>query len=518
MDKQVRVKAKPKFFIGFNGAFLALFFLVYLAVFIQIVFFNSAFGYSPLLQIVLLLFWFAFLAVATGFVLRKQTFLLQHKTKLLWMVILFIFLVQLYVGVVTKQQLDHDYGKLYNGAVIFATEGANSPNFTGYSQYFHHFTNNAGLFLFLQALFRIMHLLGLTCFYEVFIVIGHLCFCGAIFFTFKYLNKAFGAGAALASLLFYLFFLPVYFQSSIAYTDTYTIWIPPLVLYLAKSAQTTKRKSTSALLFVAIGCILALGNEIKTTVLITGIALVFQTILHRESWKQKVAVLLAAVIAFLGVSALAYRYTYTVLLSEERVQQEAWPITYWLMMGLEGDGSYNHTDEWVITAQAPTLQTRSTLCTEHIKGRLQAMGPAGYLQLLHRKTCRTFGSGNADVCYLLVRQPDNPNHWVYQIVSTNGRLYRYFDNFSQAVYLSFYLFALAGVAYALKNRSKHYFQNIAPFLSLVGFFFFMMLWESNHRLLVNQWPLFIIAAAAGFAEVVKSKKVTALFQRFIHTK
>ena len=36
-----------------------------------------------------------------------------------------------------------------------------------------------------------------------------------------------------------------------------------------------------------------------------------------------------------------------------------------------------------------------------------------------------------------------------------------------------------------------------PPLALCGFWLFMMLWESNHRQLVNQWPLWLILAAEG---------------------
>lgn len=113
---------------------------------------------------------------------------------------------------------------------------------------------------------------------------------------------------------------------------------------------------------------------------------------------------------------------------------------------------------------------------------------------------------------MLARIPDDPGRFVYQIITSEGRLWRYFDIASQAVYLSFYVFGVAGAAIALLKKKKEYLQNIAPFLALLGFYAFMMLWESNHRQLVNQWPLFIIAAAAGAAMLCRS------LQDFMHHK
>ncbi|MFV0412481.1 MAG: hypothetical protein ACK5L3_04305 [Oscillospiraceae bacterium] len=474
--------------------FLLVFAAVFLCIFLQIVFFNSSFGYSVFIQGALLVVWLVFFALAAFWGYKNRPLLYAHRYKILLLVLLFVFCVQVWVGIVTKQQVNHDYGKVFNGAVMFATQG-DVEEFYIYEAYLHHFTNNVGEFLFLQLLFKGMYAIGLPYYYEAAILLGHIFFTLAILFTFLYLNKAFGPGAALLSLFFYVFYLPVYFQSSIAYTDTYSIWMPALLLYCHKCAAGAARWK-KILLYVAIGAILALGVQIKGTVLITGIALVIEE-LCAARWKRLVAMVLLAALSFGAFNGAINAYAYATILQAERVESDSMPITHWLMTGLTGDGAYNPTDEWVITSSVAGQQARTKLNLEIIKGRLTQMGPIGYLQLLHRKTCRTFGSGNGEVNYLLVREPNNPNHFIYQIISTEGKFFRYFDNLSHCVYLSFYIFSIAGVAVALKKKNRAFTNNTAPFLALTGFYFFMMLWESNHRLLVNQWPLFIIAAAAG---------------------
>lgn len=474
------------------GLFCVLFGLVL----IQVLFFNSAYGYSFLLQVALLCAWGAVLLGLGVAGLRFKETLYARRYWILGAVLLFIFAVQLWVGFATRQTPLHDYGKVYNGAVIFATEGDGAA-FSEYKDYFHHFTNNVGEFLILQLLFKGMHLLGLTCFYEVAVVLGHLLFSVAILCTFLYLDRAFGHGAALLSLVFWLCYLPVYFQSSIVYTDTFSIWVAPVLLYAYHRAKRAEGMHTLVCYGVLMGAVLGLGFHIKGSVLIVGVAIFLEMIFTmrlRRMVALGLVVLLVCGLVWAGVDA----YAHAVLLEEERAE-EAMPVTLWLLMGTTGDGAYNSTDEWVITYEVWGKEARTQHHIEVIKERLQQMGPLGYAQLLHRKTCRTFGSGNGGQSYMLVMQPDRPGRWIYQVIFAQGSWFRYFDNLSQAVYLSFYVFGIAGAAVAIRRRAPGYMKNAAPFWALLGFLAFMMLWESNPRQLVNQWPLLIIVASAGAA-------------------
>ena len=492
--KRSKEKKAARFFLGF---FIAVFF----SIFIQIFLFNFSFGYSPALQGVLLLFWLPFLALAARFALLHKEWLFRHKYRLLAVVMLCIFAIQVWVGFSTRQAVDHDYGKIYNGAAIFVTQG-DVEDFQVYKNYYHHFTNNAGGFVVLQLFFSALYRVGITDFYDISIFTGHLLFALCILFTFLYLDRAFGTGAALLSLLLFTAYLPVYFQSSIIYTDTMTIWMPPLMLYWHERAKTAGRWWKSALLYGCTGLVLGLGLQLKPTVLFTAIA-IFIEFLLAGGWKKILAALLSATLACTLFTTAFQAYTYHIVLDEERVQMESMPVTFWLMMGLMGDGSYNHTDDWVITSSVAGLDARTKLNLLHIHDRLEAMGPDGYLHLLHRKTCRTFGSGNGEVNYLLVRQPHNPSHWLYRFISADGQFFRYFDNLCHTVYLSFYLLSMGGAFLAIKKKQADYLTHSAPFFALMGFYAFMLLWESNHRLLVNQWPLYIIAAAAGAATLLR---------------
>lgn len=492
----------PKWSLRLQRGTLALFTAVFFGIFVQIFLANSAFGYSPLLQTALLCVWLLFCAGIVWAAHKKIDCLVTHRYQVLALAVLALFAIQVTVGILTEQQVDHDYGKVFNGALIYVQQG-DCDAFAMYKNYYHHFTNNTAPFLLLVGVFSAVKALGLSCYYQAAILLGHLLFAVAVAATFWYLDHAFGAKAALLSLVFWLCFLPVWFQSSILYTDTMTIAAVPLLLCLwEKSKQANAQKKL--VWWAAMGLLLMAGAELKATALLCGIAIFCEALLSGKP-KQTLAALLVIALVFTGASAAFNSYTYDKVLDRQRVYNESMPVTYWLMMGLMGDGSYNPTDEWVITCSVTGLAERKAVNLEVIKERLREMGPVGYLQLLHRKTCRTFGSGNGEVNYLLCRGPLYPQRMIYRFISTEGGWFRYFDNLAQCVYLSFYLLAVAGAALAFRRSEKTYLHHTAPFFALMGFFAFMMLWESNHRLLVNQWPLFIIAAAAGAALLLEEK-------------
>ena len=89
-----------------------------------------------------------------------------------------------------------------------------------------------------------------------------------------------------------------------------------------------------------------------------------------------------------------------------------------------------------------------------------------------------------------------PAGWVYELVLENGRFYTLYNNLSQSAYLTLTALGVAGAFLTLRRRGKGA-ARFAPPLALCGFWLFMMLWESNHRQLVNQWPLWLILAAEG---------------------
>ena len=475
--------------------------LLFTALLAAVLFGNVIFDYRPLLQLALMALFGALLGGAVLVFRQRRCWFLSHRYRILAGVLIFIFIVQLAIGLSTVPNPMYDHGKVFHGAVVLAEQGKGEA-FEIYESYLHRYPNNLGEFLLLWLLFGGMNLLGLDCYYFAACLVGHLLFSLMLLAGFFYLESAVSGDCAIFFLLLALCFPPLYFQSTVSYTDTYSVWTIPCVLLLAERAVRASNMRRRLIFAALAGFCLGVGGQIKVTVLIAGIALTIQLLLT-QPLRRTLAGLLAAGAVFLAVQGGFDLWAKALVLDPAR-SAEALPATHWVMMGMQGDGSYNSYDEWSITTPAP-YDERVETNLRVIRQRLEEMGPFGFLQLLYRKSCRTFGSGTADMSYNYQYQDDSPPAgWVYELVLENGRYYFLFNNLSQASYLTLTALGIIGTFLALRRKSA-LVQQFAPQLALCGFWLFMMLWESNHRQLVNQWPLYLILAAQGLFLLQQSK-------------
>lgn len=468
--------------------------LLFGALLFGVLFFNTAFDYRPALTLALMAAWGGVLFAALLLWRRRRDWLLRRRRRILLLLLAGIFAVQLAVSLSTVPNPMYDHGKVFHGAVAFATEGDGAA-FALYDGYLHRYPNNMGLFLLLQLLFRALDAVGLDCFYLAACVVGQLLFALMLAAGFCYLDETAGGDCALFFLLLAALFPPIYFQASVSYTDTYSVWAAPCVLLCTERAVRAESAKRRLALAALAGACLGVGGKIKVTVLIVGIALAIW-LLAALPLRRALAGLAAAGAVFAAVWAGFGLWGRALVLDDPARDGEALPATHWIMMGMQGDGSYNSYDEWFITTTAP-YDERVATNLRVIRERLEQMGPAGYLRLLWRKSCRTFGSGTADMSYSYQYQDNSPPAgWVYELVLENGRFYTLYNNLSQSAYLTLTALGVAGAFLTLRRRGEGA-ARFAPPLALCGFWLFMMLWESNHRQLVNQWSLWLILAAEG---------------------
>ena len=128
---------------------------------------------------------------------------------------------------------------------------------------------------------------------------------------------------------------------------------------------------------------------------------------------------------------------------------------------------------------------------------------AGYLNLLYRKTCRTFGSGNAAIDNMY-RYADEITEItdIYEYTLADGEHFENINDLSQSVYLMIMAIGVIG-AVIIIFKKNYMLSDFVPYISLIGFWMFMMMWESNHRQLVNQWSLFFVIGAIGLYNIWK---------------
>ncbi len=463
-------------------------------------FWNTAFAFSPLVQGALLIVWLSVLLIAWGMAQRTgwMDVLIRQRWKLLAIVVVCVGAVQFLVGLATRQTLTDDYGSVVNGALLYAQQGNCAAFAEQYQWYLNHWPNNRGIFFALALFFRFLTALGFGGqWYTGMVCLGHLSFAMAAVCSFAYLDKAFGARAALAFLPLYALFVPIYFQSSVAYTDTLSIWAAPAALLLWQMGRGAARWPARLAAWGGCGICLGAGYQIKGSVAVVLIALCCEALVCLP-WRRMLAALAVLGFGFAFVYGTANLvYAQSGIITPQLRQTAEMPTSFWVMMGLgEPDGAYSIPDEREIMYRQ-TKEERQEYAMQTIRARIEEKGVPGMVGFLMRKTARTFGAGNGEIYYSLSRGPLQPGHFVYSLILEDGKYFGLFNNAAQCVYLSFYILAVAGALALVRARGIP--TVCAPFAAMAGFYLFMLMWESNHRQLVNQWPLYWITAAAGLA-------------------
>ena len=476
---------------------IGLYTLLFGGIFLAITFKNVIFTYRISFQLVLIAAFIVAFVVLMVICKKYSHAIIEHRYKILTIVCVFMLLVQTAVSLNMVPSVLYDHEKTLNAAIVYTLQG-NSADFQIYNNYLHHYPHQMGIFLLQHSLFSVASFMGADNFFIIACIAGHLMFTLMIVTGFKYLDENFSALRSVFYLMLAAVYLPIYFQSSISYTDTWSAWGPAcLLLYGTRALKAEDNKKRIFYAFIT-GLLAGIVLQIKTTALIVLVALAIQQIVNGA--KKGHITVAAVLLATIMVTNTAFsRWSYSTVLEEYR-DGESMPLTHWVMMGLQGDGSYSGYDEWEITCSVPPDE-RVALNIKVIKERLEEMGPAGYAKLLYTKTCRSFGSGNADLRYsFLYAENTPPESFLYNLLLENGSYYGLSNNISNAAYLFINLMGVVGcvLMVAKKHRSMSTF---APQISLIGFWIFMMLWESNHRQLINQWSLFFMAGAIGLYRI-----------------
>ena len=479
-----------------RGASLLLFRAIYARVLFMCFFSNTSFSYRPGLEAAGMGLCLAAQVVLSVFLAGKSQD--RSTTALLALTVLLVCLVNLYSLAHLRPADINDLGTVCGAAAEYAANGRSRTFISKYEWYFRHYHNNTGLFFLLAGLAK----LGLSAgagrdpFY-LFAFAGTLLTALGIVLGYRYCAEKYSRAGAVSFLVLCLSFLPVYFIGCVPYTDTFTIWVPVRIIYISHRISVSEGKVAKLVLRAILGLTAAFGIIIKANSVIALVAVGISALFSDRNGLigRTLAAVLTAALVLMSFSHLKYS-----VFDRASYDREGMPLTHWIMMGLQGDGSYSPYDEWEITTGG-THAEKVARNVEEIKGRLSRMGPEGYLELLKRKTSRSFGCGSGEiersVLYSGFEEPDNV---VYEVITTRGRFFSVYNNLSQGAYLAFLALAVLGALTGIRNRDV----SGVPYLTMAGFWMFMMLWESNHRQLVNHWFILMICRAAGLSRVVKA--------------
>lgn len=284
-------------------------------------------------------------------------------------------------------------------------------------EYFSIYPHNLPLTLYIMCIFKIAGLLGIaeTDYILVLQLINIVFLDFSLVRLYRLLKRKAGAKVSvLFALLCFvnplLYYYPIFFYTQVLSIPLFVLLIT--VFFQVLDADTIKKRAFFGICF---GVTVFFAWKIRFFTLITLIALAMYLLFFQKTVKtsKKAAsvTLLSILLSFsccLTVhSLLMDKYS----LSTEK--EHAFPVQHWLMMGLQGDGTFYYVDEDFSKAFL-TRQTRTEAETEVIINRLNDLRLNGLIRLWGRKLSITWADGYDDYPsnLVLVKQYSDFNDWI----------------------------------------------------------------------------------------------------------
>jgi len=403
-------------------------------------------------------------------------------------------IIQIIVGAQLRYVPMFDIDAVFGGGREWALTG----DFPSYRDYFNMQTPNfGGLYLF-RCVFSVYKIFGGTDFYMAAVVFNTLLLQGFVW-SMWYLggHLAGGARGRVTALALIGGFLPFYTMGAAFYTDALSMPFIAMTFAFYFIARNGKSRRKQLIFYALVGVSSAIGAIIKVTALIALIALVLDFVLNTKKWiwadiKSRAAGVLTAIGATAVIMLSFYGYMGTQF-GPERENARV-PFTHWIMMGLAGDGQYNPQD-YDFTFSFPTYTEKKKAISEEIRRRVNERGVDGMLSLWGTKLAISFESGIFKQHDFFHLDPQNQSA-LHEYVLPDKQHFRTYDFVATSLMLALMAMGLFGaVAGFFKNKF------VMPYLCMVGFAMFLVLWETNNRIALNHLPVLMICALMGLAQL-----------------
>lgn len=488
-----------------NGVFDVFFLFVSILVFLTA--FSQMTVQSPVSGLLVIV-----AAIVFSFLCIKKTDIVEKIgcEKIWWILrivslaVMFKFAFSLEVG------FSWDWSRLIKSAYVYGTEGRMDR-----ADYYARYPNNQFWLICLVSLFKFLKLfvkdISITFFKHVTMAVSVVVLQIAIEFIYRSAKLIFSEKKALLAGIMALFCLPFYLYSGFFYTDTPSILLISIMIFLYLKILNSESKKTQIILCVLLGFVGAITYFIKVIAVIVFVAILIGIIFTKIIPKQFICFFLISV-ATLGLTVKAINVAIEPIcrndfgITEEMREKYEFPPTHWIMMGL-GYGGYSQEDV-DYTDSFGTLEEKKEANINEIKNRLENYGLSGFLKhTFIDKVTRTFANSTLAGDDYVSRKAIYPNGIIQKIFSAKGNFHAVEYAYSWTYHIIILLGILLSAIESLKQTpSKQNRQLLACRIAFFGIFAFMLIWECNSRYIYVFTPVLILLATDGlssFANTVK---------------
>ncbi len=431
------------------------------------------------------------------FVYRRIDGLSNKKLTMLSLVLFAVYgLISLFV-VMNFQAFPTTDSKIIQGYALAVAKGEIS---TVSDPYFVRYTNNDLLFLLTTVFFKALNAIGITDLKLWTIVLNAVCIFISELFVYLAVKKHWGKTQACKYMALSVLQPTLYLMIPWVYSATLCLPFITGVFYLGICIYHTKSKCASVLLCIVFALLSAIGYFLRPIVLIAAIAYsicaLMYAIIKKGNLKRILSIALCCSlvfsVCFLGIRAVKSHYF-------ERSPDGEYPITHWIMMGLNRHGSWDNNDV-KLTGSFKTKDEKLQANLAEIKNRLTGMGVLGFARHICAKQVTTWSDGSAGHNLRLRRNHRYGNIYKYVTDDRSEFLVLYCQIY-RAVILILICFSLFQIIMSKKIRFE-----FMPVLILFGGMLFYLIWEAKHCYSVPFLFLMVLLASLAPYSIRKTKK------------
>lgn len=386
----------------------------------------------------------------------------------------------------------------------------NSYNLFKYNEisdiyYFSVYPNNIFIVKLYSNIINIIDFIGLYK-YSYFIILIILIFLSDItgIILFKVLEKLFISRVIHYFGFIYYMFL-VFFSPwiSIPYSDTLTLLVPILCLYIYLYVENYYiRWAFLSLLFI-------ISINIKPQSAIIFIALIMYDIIFSHKKISEFFRQLLLVVFMLVLSTFLIKI-YEKNITDNLNKEYETSYIHFLKMGLNSEytGSWNY-DDVVFSQSIENRKERDEANLEIVKQRLLSHNLKTFINHVSRKILfiyndGTFAWGKEGSFYYAI--PDERtvlSKITREFYYENGKYYNYFNIFSQANWIFLLFLSCVGNFYNKVINNNNY--KLILYMTLIGLFLFELLFEARARYIFTNVPVLIVCSMYGVQGLIEIK-------------
>lgn len=430
--------------------------------------------------------------------------------KIWWILRIISLIVMFKFAFSLEVDFSWDWGGLIKSAYIYGTEGRMDK-----LDYYARYPNNRFWLICLVSLFKFVNLFvkdtDISFFKHATMAVSAIVLQAAIEFIYRSAKLIFSEKKALLAGVTAVFCLPFYLYSGFFYTDTPSILLISMMIFLYLKILNTDSKRMQIILCVLLGFVGAVTYFVKVIAVIVFVAIFIGVIFTEITPKRFICFFLISV-ATLGLTVKAITVAIEPIcqknfgITEEMREKYEFPPTHWVMMGL-GYGGFSQ-DDVDFTASFDTYDEKKEANINEIKNRLEGYGLSGFLKhTFVDKVTRTFANSALAGDDYVSRKSIYPDGIISRIFSEKGDLHSIGSAYSWTYHMIILLGVLLSAIESLKkNPSRQNRQLLACRIAFFGIFVFMLLWECNSRYIYVFTPVLILLATDGlssFANTIK---------------